>query len=68
MSFLFTISTSLVLMIGRGPLLGILDIGGFVKVGLALSAIRRSVSQFVAVMTSDIFVAIIAFVSTVAAA
>ena len=68
MSFLLTVSTGPVLMVGRGLQLGVLDVGRFLQVGLAFPAIRLSVARLLAVMTNNIFIAVLAVVSTVAAA
>ena len=67
MSFLLTVSTGLVLIVGRGLLLGVLDVVRFLQIGLAFPALRLSVARLLAVMTNDIFIAVFVFVSTVAA-
>ena len=67
MSFLLTVSAGPVLMVGRGLQLGVLDVGRFLQVGLAFPAIRLSVARLLAVMTNNIFIAVLAVVSTVAA-
>ena len=67
MSFLLTVSTGLVLMVGRGLLLGVLDVGRFLQVGLAFPTFRLSMARLLAVMTNNIFIAVLAVGSTVAA-
>ena len=66
-SFLLTVSTGPVLVVGRSLQLGVPDVGRFLQVGLAFPTLRLSVARLLAVMTNNIFIAVLAFVSTVAA-
>ena len=67
MSFLLAVSAGLVLIVGRGLLLGVLDVGRFLLVGLALAAILLSVARLFTVMANDIFIAVFSFIIAVAA-
>ena len=67
MAFLLAVSAGLILIVGRGLLLGVLDVGRFLLVGLALAAILLSVARLFTVMANDIFIAVFSFIITVAA-
>ena len=54
-------------MVGRSLQLGVLDVGRFLQVGLAFPTLRLSMARLLAVMTNNIFIAVLAVVSTVAA-
>ena len=66
-SFLLTVSTGPVLVVGRSLQLGVPDVGRFLQVGLAFPTLRLSVARLLAVMTNNIFIAVLAVGSTVAA-
>ena len=67
MSFLLTVSTGPVLVVGRSLQLGVPDVGRFLQVGLAFPTLRLPVARLLAVMTNNIFIAVLAVGSTVAA-
>ena len=67
MAFLLAVSTGLVLIVGRGLLLGVLDVGRFLLVGLAFAAILLSVASLFTIMANNIPIVVFSFIIAVAA-